>query len=110
MRPDHNMDELRNRYPDVDFFEQEGNGAAMSYPNENAFRAWATQYNEVTIHHALALRSISYRLVALPDYRRSRCRIRSSIYRINEITSAHEWPSACVCVVKPCYLLIYYLS
>ena len=38
----------------------------MSYPNENAFRAWATQYNEVTIHHALALRSISYRLIALP--------------------------------------------
>ena len=38
----------------------------MSYPNENAFRAWATQYNEVTIHNALALRSISYRLIAIP--------------------------------------------
>ena len=66
MRPDYNMDELRNRYPDDDFFAQEGNGAAMSYPNENAFRAWATQYNEVTIHNALALRSISYRLIILP--------------------------------------------
>jgi hypothetical protein len=61
------MDWLRTHYPVDPFFElgqeeadfggtngEPGNGSGYRYLPD--FRAWATQFNEVSIHHALAVR------------------------------------------------------
>lgn len=70
----YDMDWLRTHYPDDPFFElgpqepveeedfsgTDGDGepgtGSGPYPYLPDFRAWATQFNEVSIHHALAVR------------------------------------------------------
>jgi hypothetical protein len=68
----HDMDWLRERYKDEPFFDQEqvdwggALGVGIGYKYERDFQAWATQFNEVSIHHALEVRSLEEELLLLP--------------------------------------------
>ena len=68
----HDMDLLRDRYPDEPFFDQERVdwGGALEfgtgYMYERDFQAWATQFNDVLIHHALEIRSLEEEVLLLP--------------------------------------------
>jgi hypothetical protein len=83
----YDMDWLRTHYPDDPFFElgpqkpveeadfggTDGDGEPGTgrgpYPYLPDFRAWATQFNEVSIHHALAVRDLEGLLLSLPGLR-----------------------------------------
>ena len=82
----YDMDWLRAHYPEDPFFElgQEegdfggtdgdgepgsGKGTGSGYRYLPDFRAWATQFNEVSIHHALSVRHHELLLLGLPGLR-----------------------------------------
>ena len=103
----YDMDWLRAHYPEDPFFElgpQEaveeedfggtdgdgepgtGSGPYRWLPD---FRAWATQFNEVSIHHALAVRDHEELLLTLPGLRMDRSVAEN--LRLNSDSQVNIW-------------------